>query len=74
MKNMILNENEIRTMLEVLNELSRNSYSKLNETFGSLTIDEMLKLRTKLNDWYQPEVLGKEYDSDYGWYDPNTEF
>lgn len=74
MKEMTLNDIEVRTALEVLEELFKKPYVELNTMFGSLTIEDMQDLRKKLNDWYQPEVLGKSYDEEYGWYDPNEEF
>lgn len=70
MKNTTLNENEVRTVLAVFDELRKMPYSKLNGFIGSLTIEEMQELNRKLNDWYQGEVLGKQYDEEFGWYDP----
>lgn len=74
MKEITLNDIEVRTMLSVFEELFKKSYEELNTMYGSLTIEDMMDLKKKLNDWYQPEVLGKSYDEEYGWYDPNEEF
>lgn len=74
MKEMMINENEVRTALVVLEELFRKPYSELNTMYGSQTIKEMLDLKKRLNDWYQPEVNGKIYDEEYGWIDPNEDF
>ena len=68
-----LTENEVRTVLAVFSELRKISYDKLNTFLGSMTIDEMNQLNNKLNDWYQGEVLGKEYDEEFGWYEPSQE-
>lgn len=68
-----LTENEVRTVLAVFGELQKMSYDKLNTFLGSITIDEMNKLNNKLNDWYQGEFLGKEYDEEFGWYEPSPE-
>lgn len=68
-----LTENEVRTVLAVFGELQKMSYDKLNTFLGSMTIDEMNQLNNKLNDWYQGEVLGKEYDEELGWYEPSPE-
>ena len=67
-----LNENEIRTIVAVFNELNRKPYSELNTMLGSITIQEMVALSTKLNDWYKGKVLNYKYDEDYGWYDPEV--
>ena len=74
MKETTINQNEVRTILAVFEELTKMPYEQLNTFLGSLTIEEMMDLKKKLNDWYQPEVLGKSYDEEYGWYNPNTEF
>lgn len=74
MKEMTLNENEVRTAMAVFDELLRKPYKELNTILGSQTIYEMMDLKRKMNDWYQPEVLGKSYDEEHGWIDPNTEF
>ena len=39
---------EKRTVLVVFDELAKMPYSKLNTFLGSITIKEMLRLRTKL--------------------------
>lgn len=74
MKEMSINENEVRTLLTVLYELRKKSYSDLNNYLGSLTIEEMYEVNRKLNDWYQSEINGLSYDEEYGWYDPNMPF
>ena len=68
-----LTENEVKTVLAVFGELRKMSYDTLNTFLGSITIDEMNQLNNKLNDWYQGEVLGKEYDEEFGWYEPSPE-
>ena len=70
MKQIELNESEARTVLAVFDELRKMPYDKLNGFLGSITIKEMQELNRKMNSWYQSEVLGKEYDEEYGWYDP----
>ena len=64
-----LSENEVRTILAVFNELNKMPYDKLNTFLGSLTIEEMNKLWSKLNDWYQTKVLLKRYDEETGQYE-----
>lgn len=69
LKEIILNENEIRTILEVFGEIQKKPYNEVNTYLGSVTIAEMVSLREKLNDWYQPNVLDKTYDDELGWVD-----
>ena len=45
---MKLTKNEKRTVLAVFEELSKKPYSELNKFLGSITIQEMAKLRNKL--------------------------
>lgn len=73
MKRKSLNENEVRTILAVFSELQSKPYYELNTMLGSITIKEMLELYRKLNDWYQPKVLGKVFDEDLGWVDSDEE-
>ena len=69
-----LTENEVRTVLAVFGELRKMPYDKLNTFLGSITIEEMNQLNEKLNGWYQGEVLGKEYDEEFGWYESSPEW
>lgn len=68
-----LTENEVRTVLSVFGELRKMKYGNLNTFLGSITINEMNELYSKLNGWYQGEVLGKEYDEEFGWYSSSDE-
>ena len=71
-KKKTLNENESRTIVAVFGELVSRPYSELNTFLGSITIQEMVKLNSKLDVWYKSKVLNYKYDEDYGWYDPDT--
>ena len=64
-----LNDKQVRTILEVFGELERMRYDELNTFLGSITIEEMVELKSQLNDWYQEKVLGKVYDDELGWVD-----
>ena len=74
MKRKNINENQVRTILAVFKELERMPYGELNKHLGSLTIKEMVELRKVLDDWYQPNVLGKVFDEDMGWVDRNADY
>ena len=69
MKRKSLNENQIRTILAVFSTFIGKPYEEVNKELGSLTIEEMLELFSVLNNWYQPNVLGKRYDEEMGWID-----
>lgn len=70
-KKIEITETEVRTVLSVFEELKKMPHRQLNTFLGSVTIDEMNVLNSKLYNWYQGEVLGKEYDEYIGWYDPS---
>jgi hypothetical protein len=70
MKKKTLQDDQVRTILSVFEELKKMKYEDLNKFLGSITINEMYALDYELNDWYQEEVLGNVYDEEYGWYNP----
>lgn len=55
MRRKSLNEKEIRTVLAVFEEMAKMPYDKLNSFLGSLTIQEMQQLNSKLRKWYRNE-------------------
>ncbi len=55
MRRKSLNEKEIRTVLAVFEEMTKMPYNKLNSFLGSLTIQEMQQLNSKLRKWYRNE-------------------
>ena len=67
-----LNDKQVRTILAVFGELVSKPYGELNTILGSITIQEMTELNSKLDSWYKDKVLGYKYDEDFGWYDPAT--
>ena len=60
MKSYTLNENEVRTVLAVFEEMAKMGYNKINCFLGSMTIDEMYELRRKMLNWYQLDRPGEE--------------
>lgn len=67
-----LNEKDIRTILAVFDSIlehCHHNWSELNTFMGSLTIEEMMKLRKELDDWNHRQQ-GHRFDPEFGWYDP----
>lgn len=67
-----LNDKQVRTILAVFGELVNRPYDELNTLLGSITVQRMTELNSKLDSWYRDKVLGMRYDPEYGWYDPAT--
>lgn len=59
-----LSEDEVMTLVAIFCKLGKMPFEKLNTFFGSLTVEKMLRLWSELNDWYQTEVLPKEYNEE----------
>lgn len=55
MRRKSISEKEVRTVLAVFEELEKMPYDKLNTFLGSLTIQEMQALNSKLKKWYREE-------------------
>ena len=72
MKRTTINENEVRTIIAVFKELESKGYQEMNKMLGSITIEEMVALRAKLDTWYQGKVHEKVYDEEIGWYNPHS--
>ena len=77
-----LSEDEVRTVLAVIEsyrEQNRYNWEEMNRHMGSITIEEMIILDSKLKRWYKPEQYnadpedaGYEYDEFmdmYNYYD-----
>ena len=60
-----LSENEIRTILSVFESINKKchyNYEELNTFMGSITIDEMQDLNTKLLKWYDIDRYNEQYE------------
>lgn len=63
MRRKSLSEKDVRTVLAIIEsyrEQNRYAYDEMNKHMGSLTIEEMIALDSKLKKWYDPE----KYDRD----------
>jgi len=68
MRELNLNEKEVRTVVAVFEELQKLRYDKLNTIIGSLTIEDMNRLQQKLRVWYHQE------DDDDEWYEVDDDY
>ena len=63
MRRKSLSEKEIRTIIEVMEcFMQENDYmwSEMNRYMGSITIEEMLTLKSKLRKWYHEEEVDED--------------
>ena len=67
-----LSEKEVRTVLAIIEsyrEQNHYRWDEMNTHMGSLTIEEMIALDSKLKKWYNPEKYDRdpeEEEWDYG--------
>lgn len=62
-RTMNLSEKEVRTILAVIEcfrEQNHFRYDEMNRTMGSITIEEMLSLNSKMQKFYDPEKYAVE--------------
>lgn len=60
MRRKSLSEKDIRTIIEVMECFMQENdfmWEKMNRYMGSLTIEEMLTLKSKLRKWYNEEEV-----------------
>lgn len=60
-----LSEKDIRTVLAIIEsyrEQNHNNFGEMNRHMGSLTIEEMIALNSKLEEWYHKDDVVDEYD------------
>lgn len=67
-----LSEKDIRTVLAVIEsyqEQNRWNWDEMNKHMGSLTIEEMYALQSKLQKWYNPEKYDRDPEDEQWSYD-----
>lgn len=60
-----LSEKDIRTVLAIIEsyrEQNHYNWSEMNRHMGSLTIEEMIALNSKLKQWYHKNDVEDEYE------------
>lgn len=68
MRRKSLSEKDIRTILAVIEcyrEQNHNRFDEMNRHMGSITIEEMIELNTKLYRWYNNMTWDPEEDGDH---------
>lgn len=60
MRRKSLSEKDIRTVLAIIEcyqEQNHHSWNEMNIHMGSLTIEDMYALQSKLEKWYNPDIF-----------------
>lgn len=72
-----LSEKDIRTVLAIIESYQEQNNYKLddmNRHMGSLTIEEMYDLKSKLQKWYNPEKYDRDPEDEMWEYDAENDY
>ena len=72
-----LSEKDIRTVLAVIEsyqEQNKYRWDEMNRHMGSLTIEEMYALQSKLRKWYDPQKYDRDPEDEMWDYDVDDDY